>query len=349
MENNFNKKVIKSLFSLFIIFYSLFINSVASQASLQNLAPFTSSLYSNTLSNQESVDSDFIDFSSLKAETYGYEIKFQDATFTANSTRGLELTSQTYYIAQGVKVLKQSFSVSRDWQVSVKAHIASIGKNLPNPYYYSAITIGKISQSYEESLGNHLNLNFTRSKIGSNLSNTINAGMYISGNGNTAVDDDINAEDLHLKVSYHSKNKTCDLSYSYDGKYYNIIKSYNLQQSWSLTASDEVYIALVCTSKPFTDLCEYHENTSLDYRLNAGELHLSNLEITMPATSNSNPVSSNVVGGAPTGGGSPPATKAKKGGKGKASSAKKAGGSSTKSSASKSSGGQKSGWKKKKK
>jgi hypothetical protein len=348
MVTNNNKIINFSLFS-FLIFSNLILSSGISQASLQNLAPFTSSLYSNTLSNQESVDSDFIDFSSLKAETYGYEIKFQDATFTANSTRGLELTSQTYYIAQGVKVLKQSFSVSRDWQVSVKAHIASIGKNLPNPYYYSAITIGKISQSYEESLGNHLNLNFTRSKIGSILSNTINTGMYISGNGNTLSNYDINAEDLHLKIKYNSDNKTCNLSYSYDGKIYNVIQNYDLQQSWSLTASDEIYIALVCTSKPFTDLCEYHENTSLDYRLNAGELHLSNLEITMPATSNSNPVSSNVVGGTPTGGGSPPAIKAKKGGKGKASSAKKAGGSSTKSSASKSSGGKKSGGKKKKK
>jgi hypothetical protein len=122
-----------------------------------------------------------------------------------------------------------------------------------------------------------------------------------------------------------------------------------LQQSWSLTASDKIYIALVCTSKPFTDLCEYHENTSLDYRLNAGELHLSNLEITIPAVNSSYNVQQSVIGSAPSGGSSRAVEKSKKGGKGKSSSAKKAGGGSKKLSAAKSSGSKKSGVKKKKK
>ncbi len=316
--------------------------------------------YSNSLKTQASIESDFLDFSNIKDETYGPELQFQFATFSANSSYGLELKSPTYYIAQGAKVFKESLSASKDWQIVVKAHISNFTTNLPNPTYYAAITIGKIGNSYAESLGNHLNLNFTRSMDDQIFSNTINTGIYVNGEGDTFPVAPINSEDLFLKVQYYSSNSTCELSCSINGTSFNVVSLYNLATDWSLTSGDEIYIALVGTSKPFNDICDYYNKKNLNYNLDSGKLYLSNFEVTMlsaptpspsPVPSPSNGSSSSNAVYSSVGGISSTVLKSKKGGnKGKSSSAKKSGGgSSKKASASKSSSGKKSGAKKAKK
>jgi hypothetical protein len=159
------------------------------------------------------------------------------------------------------------------------------------------------------------------------FSNTINTGIYVNGEGDTSPVASINSEDLFLKVQYYSFNSTCELSCSINGTAFNVLGSYNLATDWSLTNGDKIYIALVGTSKPFNDICDYYNNKNLNYNLDSGKLYLSDFEITMlsapapspgPAPSPSNGSSSSNAVSSSVGGISSSVQKSKKGGSGNA-------------------------------
>jgi formylglycine-generating enzyme required for sulfatase activity len=240
--------------------------------------------YKNTLKNQPSIESDFFDFSALYLETGGARMKFENASFSANASRGLELSSQTPAIAQGVKVLNKSLSASKDWVISIKTHISNFDTFLQNPFYYAGITIGKIDYSYNSSFINRLNLNFTRSILeisydNEKFTNSINSGIYNEEGGDTPPKSLELGEDVYLKIKYFSSNYSCQLYSSKDGVNYTLIEDYDLKAKWGLSSSNNLYVALVGTSLPFQDQIDYENNSNQNYNLPSGRLYLSDFEI----------------------------------------------------------------------
>ena len=320
--------------------------------------------YQNTLSKQAFIDSDFLDFSHLKDSDESQLMPFDNATFTANSSTGLELVSHTPYMAQGVKTFNKSLPVTSDWQIDVKAHISNFSTQLPNPYYYATIMIGKLGSDFSSSAANRVTLSMTRSKQTSStvsneyFKNTINSGIWI--NNASALGDppvwQAAEEDVFLRIKYFSSNKSCYLYSSRSASQYELVKSYSLGDIWSLDPGNSIYFAFNAGSEPFQTLSEYNENSNKDFYLAPGQLYFSDFKISPLVTEISigpdvDDASGSGVASAPSSGGGGPAQvqKSKKGGKGKSSAKKSSSGSSKKSAASKSSGGKKSGGKKKKK
>jgi hypothetical protein len=305
--------------------------------------------YQNSLKNLALIESDFLDFSHLKNGSDGPLLAFGNATFTANASAGLELVSQTPYSAQGIKLFNRSLPVTSDWQIDVKANLSNFSTQLPNPFYYAVILIGKLGSDFSSSAANRVVLSVTRSKQTSStvsnqyFKNTINSGIW----SNNASDLEappvwqILEEYAYLRIKYFSSNKTCYLYSSRDASQYELVKSYSLGDIWGLSSGNSVYVALNAGSEPFQTLSEYNENSNKDFNLTQGQLYFSDFKITQPT-----PTPTVVPSSPPSGGAPNQVQKPKKGGK--SSSAKKSnGGSSKKSSASKSSSVKKSGSKKK--
>jgi len=321
--------------------------------------------YQNTLSKQAFIDSDFLDFSHLKDSDDGQHMAFANATFTANSSTGLELVSQTPYMAQGVKTFYKSLPVNSDWQIDVKAHISNFSTQLPNPFYYASIMIGKLGSDFSSSAANRVILSLTRSKQTSStvsneyFKNTINSGIWINNVSALGAPPVWQAaeEDVFLRIKYFSSNKSCYLYSSRGASQYELVKSYSLADLWSLDSGNSIYFAFNAGSEPFQTLSEYNENSNKDFHLAPGQLYFSDFKISPLVTETPTPTPitpptapSGGVAPAPSsgGGGGSEMKKSKKGG-GKSSANKSSGGSSKKSAASKSSGGKKSGGKKAKK
>ena len=314
---------------------------------------FTDSSYTNSLKDQSSIDTDFIDFSHLKTQNSALEMAFANATFTANPTTGIELVTQTHLFAQGSKVFYQSLPASQNWQIDIKAHMSNFSTQLPEAFYYAGLTFGKLGETFgessESSSANRVNLNFTRSFeiIGdaeiSNFRNTINSGFYSNNDGETPPFLEIPNENLYLRVTYDSLTMSCTHFYSYDGINYTSFKSYYLQSSWGLCQMDRFWVAVVGAALPFQSLTEYAQNQNVNYNVESGQLYLSDLKIsvsnkssTSSATNTNSNSNSNAVPNTNT---APPASgtskakkKSNKKGKVVASSPKKSSGASKKSS-----------------
>jgi hypothetical protein len=352
------KKRISSLsfVSHFVVFLTILLQNALGwgDGGFQQMSSLSSLKYENNLRIKSTIDSDFLDFSHLKDGDDGPLLVFGNATFTANSTAGLELVSQTPYYAQGVKFFDRSLPVTSDWQIDVKAHISSFSTQLPNPFYYAIIVIGKLGSDFSSSAANRVILSLTRSKQTSStvsneyFKNTINSGVWINNASALGAPPvwQIAEEDVYLRIKYFSSNKSCYLYSSRDASQYELVKSYSLGDIWSLGSENSIYVALNAGSEPFQTLSEYNENSNKDFNLAPGQLYFSDFKIS-PLVTGTTSVSSASGGGAPSGGGYPAAPKAKKGGK---SSAKKSSGAaSKKSAASKLAGSKKSGGKKPKK
>jgi len=266
------------------------------------LPVFTDSSYTNSLREQSSIDSDFIDFSHLKTETYGPEMEFANATFTANQNTGIELITHTPLIAQGSKVFFQSLPASQNWQIDIKAHMSNFSSQLTEPYYYAGLTFGKLGESKESSFANRVNLNFTRSfessdHVTSNIfRNTINSGIYNNNDNGTPPFVETADENIFLRVTYDSLTMSCTHYYSYNGINYTSFKSYFLQSVWGLSQMDRFWVALVGTSVPFQSQTESSQNQNLNYNVESGQLYLSDLKISVSNnsstsnTTNTNPI-----------------------------------------------------------
>jgi hypothetical protein len=313
----------------------------------KQMSSLTTLTYQNSLKNQTSIDNDFQDFSYLVGADDGSQFAFDNAAFTANSSIGLELVSQTPYFANGIKWFNRSLPISSDWQIDVKAHLSNFPTEFPNPYYYAILIIGKSGSDLPSSAANRIVFSLTRSKQTSEnvtneyFKNTVNFGVWSNNASDKGAPPSlqISAEDVYLKIKYLSNTKSCYLYYSQDSIQYNELKNYNIGDIWSLGSGNSIYVALNAGSEPFQTLSEYNENSNKDFNLAPGQLYFSDFKISPIVTGTTN-VSGASGGGAPSGGGSPAAQKAKKGGK---SSAKKSSGSASKKSAgSKNSSGKKS-------
>lgn len=259
------------------------------------LPAFTGSSYTNSLKDQSSIDSDFIGNYSYERDDYNApQQPFQNATFSANQSTGLELISQTPFTAQGSKVFFQSLPANQNWQVDVKAHISNFSTQLPNPYYYAGLTFGKINDTVESSNAYRVNLNFTRSSKTStyvpqnNFENTINSGIYSNDDPGTPPFVLIPNEDLYLRVTYDSVTMSCTHYYSFDGNFYTSFKSYYLKCVWGLSPSDKFWVNLVGTSIPYQSQAEFNLYPISNYNLASGQLYLSDFKITIDNSSSSN-------------------------------------------------------------
>ena len=264
--------------------------------SQQQLLPaFTGSSYTNSLKDQSSIDSDFIGDYSYERNDYNAPLQpFQNATFKANQSTGLELISQTPFTAQGSRVFFQSLPANQNWQVDVKAHISNFSTQLPNPYYYAGLTFGKINDTFQSSNAYRVNLNFTRSSLTSayvpqnNFENTINSGIYSNDDPGTPPFALIPNEDLYLRVTYDSVTMSCTHYYSFDGNFYTNFKSHYLKSVWGLSPSDRFWVTVVGTSVPFQSQAEFNQHPNSNYNLDAGQLYLSDFKITIDNSSTSN-------------------------------------------------------------
>lgn len=259
------------------------------------LPAFTGSSYTNPLKDQSSIDSDFIgDYSNERNDFNAPLQPFQNATFTANQSTGLELISQTPFTAQGSKVFFQSLPANQNWQVDVKAHISNFSTQLPDPYYYAGLTFGKMNDTVESSNAYRVNLNFTRSSETNanvpqnNFENTINSGIYSNDNPGTPPFVLIPNEDLYLRVKYDSVTMSCTHYYSFNGDFYTSFKSYYLKCVWGLSPSDRFWINVVGTSVPFQSQAEFNQYPNSNYSLASGQLYLSDFKITIDNSSSSN-------------------------------------------------------------
>jgi hypothetical protein len=309
------------------------------------LPVFTDSSYTNSLREQSSIDTDFIDFSHVKTGTYAPEMEFANATFTANQNTGIELITQTHLLAQGSKVFYQGLPASQNWQIDIKAHISNFSTQLPQAYYYAGLTFGKLGETSESSFVNRVNLNFTRSfEISdyvtvSGFRNTLNSGFYSNNDPGTPPFVVILNENLYLRVVYDSSKMSCTHYYSYNGINYTSLKSYDLQCSWGLSQMDRFWVAVVGTSFPFQSQTEYEQNQNFNYNVESGQLYLSDFKITVSSnsstsnTTNTNPSAvSNTNTVPPASGTSSAKKKSNKKGKVVASSPKNSGGASKNSS-----------------
>jgi hypothetical protein len=344
------KKRISSLSFVFhfVVFFTILLQNTLGSGDwdFQQMSSLSSLKYENTLRIKSTIDGDFLDFSHLKDSDDGQHMAFANATFTANSSTGLELVSQTPYYAQGIKLFDRSLPVTSNWQIDVKAHISNFSTQLPMPFYYAIILIGKLDSDFSSSAANRVILSLTRSKQTSftvsnqYFKNTINSGIWTNNTSALGAPPvlQIAEEDVYLRIKYFSSNKSCYLYSSRDASQYELVKSYSLGDIWGLGSGNSVYVALNAGSEPFQTLAEYNENSNKDFNLAPGQLYFSDFKISPIVTGTTN-VSGASGGGAPSGGGYPAAQKAKKGGK---SSAKKSSGSASKKSAgSKNSSGKK--------
>ncbi len=222
---------------------------------------------------------------------------------------------------------------------------------LPNPYYYAIIMIGKLDSDFTSSAANRVVLSLTRSKQSSStvtnqyFKNTINSGIWSNNISELGAPPmwQITEEDAYLRIKYFSSNKTCYLYSSRDASQYEFVQSYILGEVWSLGSGNSIYVALNAGSEPFQTLSEYNENSNKNFNLSQGKFYFSDFKITQSV------ISSGGGGGGGGGGGSSQFQKSMKG-KGKSSSAKKSsGGSSKDSKGSKPSSKKKSGGSKKSK
>jgi hypothetical protein len=259
------------------------------------LPAFTGSSYTNSLRDQSTIESDFIGAYSYERDEYNAPVQpFQNATFTANQSTGLELISQTPFTAQGSKVFFQSLPANQNWQVDVKAHISNFSTQLPNPYYYAGLTFGKINDTVESSNAYRVNLNFTRSSDTNayvpqnNFENTINSGIYSNDDPGTPPFALIPNEDLYLRVTYDSVTMSCTHYYSINGNTYTSFKSYYLKDVWGLSTNDRFWVTVVGTSIPFQSQTVFNQYPNSNYNLAAGQLYLSDFRITIANSSSSN-------------------------------------------------------------
>ncbi len=295
---------------------------------LQLMSSLSNLKYENTLKIKSSIDSDFLDFSHLKVSDDGAMLAFENATFTANSSTGLELVSQTRYLAGGIKFFDRSLPVTSDWQIDVKVHVANSLPEFPNSFYYAVINIGKLGSDFLSSAANRVILSLTRSKQTSStvsleyVRNTINSGIWTNSASDLGAPPlwKIDNEDVYLRIKYFSSNKSCYLYTSLDASHYELVKSYSLGGIWSLGSENSIYVALSAGSEPFQTLSESNENSNTDFNLSPGQIYFSDFKITPIVTAPSGLGSSS--GGAPSGGGE----SKKKVGKGKSSSVKKSSG-----------------------
>jgi hypothetical protein len=264
------------------------------------LPAFTGSSYTNSLRDQPSIDTNFIGDYSYQRDDYNAPLKpFQNATFSANQSTGLELISQTPFTAQGSQVFYQGLPASKSWQIDVKAHISNFSSQLPEPYYYAGLTFGKLSSTLESSQANRVNLNFTRSRETSasvpnnNFVNTINSGIYSNDDPGTPPFVLIPNEDLYLKVTYDSTTMSCTHYYSFNGVNYTSFKSYYLKCVWELSPTDSFWVAVVGTSVPFKSQAEAALYPNINYNVASGQLYLSDFQITVSNNSSDSSVNTN--------------------------------------------------------
>jgi hypothetical protein len=237
--------------------------------------------YYNSLKVLASVESDFTNFDIVNGNFTGSGAVLANATLTVNSTRGLELVTNTPYLFEGVRVFNRYLPSNRNWQIDVKMHVSNFNSSLPDPYFFAGVHIAKANIDPLVAFGNRLNLNFRRSRQddGLPLVNTIDSGIYVAHDGDTQTVAEASIEDVALRLKFDSKTRKITSFYSEDFWNFEQVAVYDLADKWGLITTDEIVLSVTAFNMPFSSESEYAENLGSDYAIRAGWIYIKDLKV----------------------------------------------------------------------
>ena len=233
-------------------------------------------VYANALTNQNSILSDFDDYSYLEPGV---------GTFNASPDYGLQVFSQAPNSYHGIKIRKAVAPKTSDLQAQVFSHVGSNidpTQSQTNPNYAAGIYLFK----YVTNPDGTPNLveaqkNFVKIELARNLDfeGTQQYLHYRFDSDGTVIFDDYiplgTVENLTLRINYSAKDGRISVAYADGSGGFNTCPV--IFAGWDATTTDGLLVGLLATTFPFTTPGQ--PTPPATYSVGPGEVYLRDLEI----------------------------------------------------------------------
>lgn len=235
------------------------------------------SLYTNALTNQETILADFDDYSFLDPGV---------GSFQADPAYGLQLISEAPNSYHGIKIKKEAFPTNVNLQAQVFSHVSSSidpTQSQTNPNYAAGIYFFKYATN-SDGLPNFqvITNNFTKIELVRNL-DFEGTQQYLhyrfDAEGRTLFDDYIplgSTENLTLRINYSASDGRISFSYSGDGNSFTNCPV--IFAGWISNNFDGILLGALATSIPFT--IPGQPTPQASYSVGPGEVYMRDLQVT---------------------------------------------------------------------
>lgn len=238
-------------------------------------------LYTNALTNQTSIVSDFDDYSYLYPGI---------GSFEASATYGLQVLSQTPNSYHGIKIKKGVLPKTANLQAQVFSHVSSTidpTQSQTNPNYAAGIYFFKYATNSDGTLNlQEVQQNFAKIELARNLDYE-DTQQYLhyrfDSEGTTVFDDYIplgTTENLTLRINYFAADGRISVAYA-DGS--NIFTTCPVVfAGWNADSVDGILVGLLATTMPFNSPGQPAPQAT--YSVGPGEVYMRNLQLSSSST-----------------------------------------------------------------